>query len=310
MNMVHDTPTRTFIEVVEVWVPEGDRLILHSGNYGPHEGFAETSVRESFGLGEGLPGKAWAEGRPVVLKGIEGSYFRRTEAALAAGLTAGIAMPIFSGPVLKAVVVILCGDGDDRIGALEVWVEKDGTLTLDDGYFGGAKDFEFVTQHTSFGRGQGLPRGVWAAGAPILMRDLGAGYGFKRAESAVRAGLSTGIGLPVPSPNGTTYVLALLSAKGTPIARRFEIWDARTAKVGRSNEAVLIDGICEREGRLWDEDNPRRAAIWKGSIGTVLATGLPVIDTARSGQTNGYAGVVALPIHRGGEIAFVVAWYL
>ena len=313
MDMALDilaTPTRTFIEVVEVWVPEGDRLVLHSGNYGPHDGFGAVSGRESFARGQGLPGKAWAEGRPVVLKTFEGSYFRRTEAAMAAGLTAGIALPIFSGPVLKAVMVILCGDGDDRIGALEVWIEKQGTLTLQDGYFGGARDFEFVSQHTAFGRGQGLPGGVWAAGTPILMRDLGAGYGFKRAESAGKAGLSTGLGLPVPSPDGTTYVLALLSAKGTPIARRFEIWDARAAKVGRIKEAVMIDGICEREGRLWDEDAPRRTAIWKGAVGTVLATGLPVIADARSGQTNGYAGVVALPIHRGGEIAFVVAWYL
>lgn len=301
---------RTFIEVVEVWVPEGDRLVWHSGSYGPHDGFGEASGRESFAKGEGLPGKAWAEGRPVVLKGFEGSYFRRTDAAREAGLTAAVALPIFSGPVLKAVMVILCSDGDDRIGAVEVWVEKDGTLTLDDGYFGGARDFEFVSQHTAFGRGQGLPGGVWAAGAPILMRDLGAGYGFRRAESASKAGLSTGLGLPVPSPDGSTCVLALLSAKGTPIARRFEVWDARAAKVGRSKEAVLTDGICDREGRLWDEDHPRRTPIWTGAVGRVLATGLPVIADARSGQTHGYAGVVALPIHRAGEIAFVVAWYI
>lgn len=306
--MLETTPT--FIEVAEVWVPENGKLILHAGNYGAHEGFAEASGRESFAKGEGLPGKAWAEARPVVLKGFDGTYFRRAEAAKAAGLTAAVAMPVFAGDLLKAVLVIFCADGGDRIGALEVWVEKAGTLTLDDGYFGMAKEFEFVTQHTAFARGQGLPGGVWSANTPMLMRDLGAGYGFVRAESAGKAGLSTGLGLPVPVPGGATYVLALLSAKGTPIARRFEIWDARAAKVGKTGDAVLIDGICDREGPLWDEDNPRRVSSWKGQIGMVLATGLPVIESNSSGLAAGYTAMLALPIHRGSELSFVVAWYL
>lgn len=310
MDMIETAPGRTFIEVAEVWVPEADRLILHSGNYGPHEAFAEASGKETFAKGEGLPGKAWAEARPLVLKGFEGTYFRRAEAARAAGLTAAVAMPIFAGEVLKAVLVIFCSDGADRIGALEVWVEQNGALTLEDGYFGAAKAFEFVTQHTAFARGKGLPGGVWAANTPILMRDLGAGYGFVRAESAGQAGLSTGLGLPVPVPGGATYVLALLSAKGTPIARRFEIWDARVARVGKTHEAELIDGICDREGPLWDADYPRRIAAWKGQIGMVLATGLPVIESNSSGLAAGYTAMIALPIHRGHELAFVVAWYL
>lgn len=144
----------------------------------------------------------------------------------------------------------------------------------------------------------------------MLMRDLGAGYGFVRSESACKAGLSTGLGLPVPVPGGATYVLALLSAKDTRIARRFEIWDARVAKVGKTNDAILIDGICEREGPLWDEDNPRRVSGWKGQIGMVLATGLPVIESNSSGLASGHISMVALPIHRGPELAFVVAWYL
>lgn len=144
----------------------------------------------------------------------------------------------------------------------------------------------------------------------MLMRDLGAGYGFVRSESACKAGLSTGLGLPVPVPGGATYVLALLSAKDTRIARRFEIWDARVAKVGKTSDAILIDGICEREGPLCVEDNLRRVSGWKGQIGMVLATGLPVIKSNSSGLVSGYTSMVALPIHRGPELAFVVAWYL
>lgn len=309
IDAVLDKPLKTFIEVAEVWIPEGERLVLASGSYGDLRDFADVSGQESFAKGEGLPGKAWAEARPVVLKGFEGSYFKRTEAATAAGLTSAVAVPVFAGEVLKAVLVVLCGDDQNRTGAIEVWAEQDGLLTLDDGYYGAAKHFEWVSQHTQFPKGQGLPGGVWAAMTPILLRDLGSGYRFIRAESAGKAGLTTGLGLPIPVPGGKTYVLTLLSARGTPIARRFEIWDARAARVGHSSGAVLVDGICAREGRLWDEEKERRVSAWQGLIGRVLGTGLPVLESGAPGLAAGYDSMVGLPVYRGAELAHVVAWY-
>ena len=300
---------RTFIEVAEVWVPEGDRLVLAGGNYGALDAFAEASRETGFAKGEGLPGKAWAEARPVVLKAFDGSYFKRTEAAKEAGLTAAVAIPVFAGEELKAVLVVLCSDDDIRTGAIELWSEKDGYLMLDDGYYGAAKHFEWVSQHTHFPKGQGLPGGVWASQTPILMRDLGSGYRFIRSESAGKAGLTTGLGLPIARPDGENSVLTLLSARGTPIAHRFEIWDARAAKVGSANSAVMIDGICDREGPLWSEDNPRRISAWQGPIGQVLGSGLPVAQKSAPGLPAGYSDVVGLPIYRGSAIAHIVAWY-
>ncbi|OOY09683.1 GAF domain-containing protein [Thioclava sp. F36-7] len=309
MDAATATPARAFIGVSEVWVPEGDRLVHAAGDYGAHTAFEEASVRTSFAHGEGLPGKAWAEGRPVVLKGFDGSYFQRIEAAKEAGLTSAVALPVFDGDTLKAVLVVLCGDDEMTTGAIEVWAERDGLLMLDDGYYGAAKHFEWVSKHTHFPKGQGLPGGVWAAQTPMLMRDLGSGYRFIRSESAGAAGLTTGLGLPIPVPGDQSYVATLLSARGTPIARRFEIWDAREARVGRDGGAVLVDGLCEREGALWNEDNPKRAQDWQGPIGKVLGTGLPlVIGGAQIAA--GYSSMVALPIHRDGEIAHIVAWYL
>ncbi|MEV8466947.1 GAF domain-containing protein [Fluviibacterium sp. DFM31] len=309
MDTVLDNPTRTFIEVTEIWVPKDGRLVLDSGSYGTLDGFAAASGEESFALGEGLPGKAWAEARPVVLKGFEGSYFKRTEAAAAAGLTSAVAVPVFAGDELRAVLVVLCGDDANRTGAVEVWEEKDGLLMLDDGYYGAAKHFEWVSQHTHFPKGQGLPGGVWSANTPMLMRDLGSGYRFIRAESAGAAGLTTGLGLPIPVPGGKSFVLTLLSARGTPIARRFEIWDARKAKVGHANEAVLVDGICAREGPLWSDETERRVSAWKGLIGKVLGSGLPVLESGAPGLAAGYDSMVALPIFHGSELAHIVAWY-
>ncbi len=300
---------KTFIQVSEVWVPKGDRLVLGGGSYGELTAFEEASRAEEFARGEGLPGKAWAEARPVVLKAFDGSYFKRTEVAKDAGLTSAVAIPVFDGATLKAVLVTLCGDDGDRTGAIEVWKEADGLLMLDDGYYGAAKHFEWVSQHTHFPRGKGLPGGVWSSDTPILMRDLGSGYRFIRADSAGKAGLTTGLGLPIPVPLGRSYVLTLLSARGTPLARRFEIWDARTAKVGAANEAVLIDGICANEGPLWSEEEEKRTRAWAGLIGQVLGTGLPLAAAGVPGIPAGYGSVVALPIYQGGEIAHIVAWY-
>lgn len=313
METVLDAEVRTFIQVSEVWVPEGDTLVHAGGDYGTLAAFEDASRRVSFAKGEGLPGKAWAEARPVVLKGFDGSYFQRIEAAAEAGLTSAVAIPVFDGKVLKAVLVVLCGDDDQRTGAIEVWHENDGLLMLDDGYYGAAKHFEWVSQHTHFPRGQGLPGGVWSSHTPMLMRDLGSGYRFIRADSAAKAGLTTGLGLPIPVPGDKSFVLTLLSAQGTPIARRFEIWDARAARNGSANEARLVDGICARDGALWDPENAgneRKAVAWQGAIGRVLGTGVPVIEAGKPGITAGYASMVALPIHQHGELSHVVAWYL
>lgn len=303
----------TFIQVSEVWVPEGDVLVHAGGDYGALTKFEEASRRASFPKGEGLPGKAWAEARPVVLKGFDGSYFQRTEAAAEAGLTSAVAVPVFDEDTLRAVLVVLCGDDDLRTGAIEVWHEKDDLLILDDGYYGAAKHFEWVSQHTHFPRGQGLPGGVWSSQSPMLMRDLGSGYKFIRSDSAAKAGLTTGLGLPIPVPGDKTYVLTLLSAKGTPIARRFEIWDARAARNGPVNEARLVDGFCARDGALWDPENAgneRKAVAWQGTIGRVLGTGAPVVEGGKPGIAAGYNSMVALPIHLNGELSHVVAWYL
>ncbi|MGR3802997.1 GAF domain-containing protein [Marinibacterium profundimaris] len=309
MDTAVEQATRPFIEVTEIWRPEGDTLVQAGGNYGGLDAFEAISGHTSFKKGEGLPGKAWAEGRPVVLKAFDGSYFKRTEAAKEAGLTAAVAIPVFAGEELKAVLVVLCSDDDIRTGAIELWSEKDGYLMLDDGYYGAAKHFEWVSQHTHFPKGQGLPGGVWASQTPILMRDLGSGYRFIRSESAGKAGLTTGLGLPIARPDGENSVLTLLSARGTPIAHRFEIWDARAAKVGSANSAVMIDGICDREGPLWSEDNPRRISAWQGPIGQVLGSGLPVAQKSAPGLPAGYSDVVGLPIYRGSAIAHIVAWY-
>lgn len=316
MNEQSETQIDTFIQVAEVWVPKDGALVYAGGDYNGFDGFEEASRQTRFAKGEGLPGKAWADGRPVVLKAFDGSYFKRIEAAKAAGLTSAVAIPVFDGTDIKAVLVVLCSDDEARIGAIEAWSDDgEGMLNLADGYYGAAAEFEFVSKHTHFSRGQGLPGATWAAQAPILMRDLGSGYKFIRASAAGKAGLTTGLGLPVPVPGDTSYIVTLLSALGTPIARRFEIWDARTARMGQSGKAALIDGICEREGALWRDDGDGlkdeapTVSAWKGIVGQVLGSGLPVATWSGGGLPAGYTTFIGLPIYAKGEVSHIIACY-
>ena len=154
---------KTFIRVVEVWVPDAEHSLLEFGGglYGSAARFGMASRSMCFGRGEGLPGRCWDESRPIVLTELDPSVFRRTEQARAEGLTCGIALPVFAGDVLKAVFVMFCGDDDEHAGAIELWrndPRESREMTLDDGYYGTTADaFEFMSRRTSFHKGIGLP---------------------------------------------------------------------------------------------------------------------------------------------------------
>ena len=306
--------TDTFVKAAEVWIPKGDELVLGSGDYGESQAFFEASVSESFIKGEGLPGKVWESGKPIVLKKFDGSYFKRAEVAAEAGLTSAVALPVFAESTLKAVMVLFCGADADHRGAIEVWENSDANLTLTDGYYGGAKEFEAASRQISFGFGMGLPGSVWAANTPILKRDLARAGSFMRSEQAAAVGFKTGLGVPVSIPGDRVCVLTLLSSTNTPLARRFEIWDARPECVGASRQAQLIDGLCEREGALWAQQNPPvdppMASAWKGPIGQVLGTGLPYVQREGTGLPADYCSLFALPVYHEADLAYVVACYL
>jgi len=157
---------KTFIKAIEIWIPDRERtqLELGSGLYGTLTDFKTASEWQHFAYGEGLPGKAWAEGHPIVLTKFEHSCFRRTEVAHQSGLTCGIALPIFSGDFLMAVVVFLCGDDDEQIGAIEVWRNDPAAgdlLRVMDGYYGKLEQFEKVSRQLQMPKGQGLAGMAW-----------------------------------------------------------------------------------------------------------------------------------------------------
>lgn len=306
-------PKMSFIRAAEIWVPgPGDTLVLGQGLYGPLAAFAELSRGVSFGRGEGLPGQAWAQRRPVLMRGLSSNpAFRRIAAAADAGLTSGIALPVFAGDALNGVVVLFCGDDSENVGAIEIWEndpESDAQIGLYDGYYGGAELFEMTSTMKRFGRGFGLPGAVWASGLPLVIRELYRSERFLRQEEARSVGLTLGLGLPSPYDGERTWVVAFLSALGTPIAERFEIWTPRDG--GLAYDAHLSDGARD-EG---DRRRPGVIAPGDGLLGRALATAAPAAteDAAQdaswlleAGDASAHAAIAIPQLAPDGTVAAV-----
>ena len=311
---------KTFIRVVETWVPDRESTLLEfgSGLYGNARQLGAASRSMCFGRGEGLPGRAWEEARPIVLKQLEGSYFRRGRAAAADGLSCAIALPIFSGEQLRAVMVIFCGDDEAHAGAIELW-HNDPTdspdMVLDEGYYGStAEVFEFISRQTAFRKGIGLPGLAWESGLPVFMPDLGKGTRFMRSDSATLVGINRGFALPCSGRGNDVWVMAFLSALATPIARRFETWlpDADARHLQRH------EGFCEKFGALGAGGADERIERGEGALGRALSTRTPFAGDQASyepgppgiaARAAGLDSLVALPVLREGRVVAVVAWY-
>jgi hypothetical protein len=310
---------KSFIRVAEVWVPDTQRTLLEFGGgvYRDAGAFAAVSRSMCFGRAEGLPGRAWDSGRPMVLKDFEGSDFRRVRTARAAGLSCAVAVPFFMNNQVTAVLVLFCGDQDEgQAGAIELWHNATNTpdLTLDDGYYGKTAElFEFVSRNTRFRRGTGLPGLCWEAGLPVYMPDLGKGSRFIRADSAVKVGINRGFALPCSTGTGDHFVLTFLSALATPLASRVETWEPEA----RSGSLRRREGFCETAGALGA--GGLTVAPGEGVLGKVLLTGAPMVSDVASeepgaiGQTVrelGTAALLVFPIIRDNRVRAVTACYL
>lgn len=118
------TPT-PMIKAAEIWTPDADGYLLEfdDGLYGASVEFETVSRTLVFGRGEGLPGRAWEDGAPILLPSLDGERFRRAKYAKKAGLSSGIALPYFAAGRIAAVAVLFIAEGDDASAAL--WQRSD-----------------------------------------------------------------------------------------------------------------------------------------------------------------------------------------
>ena len=304
---------KTFIKVTEIWIPDKDRIQLEfgSGLYGGLIAFKTDSEQQKFAYNEGLPGKAWAAGHPIVLAKFEHSYFKRTAAAKNAGLTCGIAIPVFSGDFLMAVVVFLCGDDEHHAGAIEVWCNNpvsENRLKVMDGYYGTLQHFEAISREISIPKGKGLAGLAWETGMPVLVDDISKADTFIRASDAQQAGISMGIGIPVSDNAEQTYIMTFLSAKATPIAKRIQIWipDQQGKKL------ICQQGYSKNSNDLAKIFETITVNKGVGALGRVWLTGMPVITGDHEPEYNpeldSLSSMLAIPVIEKGRLKAIVSF--
>jgi hypothetical protein len=312
---------KTFIRVVELWVPDRTRTRLEFGGGlggGAFSEFMALSENTLFAYDEGLPGKAWACGHPIVLTEFSGAEYKRSDDAKEAGLSCGIALPVFAGEFLMAVMVLLCGDDDKHVGAIELWrndPEISHEMSLVNGYYGTAATFEFNSRQMKFPRGFGLPGRAWKAGMPVIIKDLQHARQFLRWQEASEIGISCGVGIPYQGASDQVWVLTLLSAPATPIAERFEIWVPNASR----QALVFQSGDCSKHTDLDALYRGKTIGRGEGSIGGAWATGMPAIceDLKRDASTaaslargSGMKQIVVLPVIEDALLKAMLAWYL
>jgi len=313
--------TSTFIKAAELWVPSHDGALLEFGGgaFGAARRFAAISQELCFGSGEGLPGRAWQERRPILLPQFEGSFFRRNAAAKAAGLTCAIALPSFVDDRLVSVLVVFCGHEAKGRGALELWRDDAGgrgELTLVDGAFGQAQTFETISRQTHLQRGAGLPGQAWLGGHAVFLDDLPASPGrFVRSRQAAAAGLQRGLALPFASQRGERHVVVFLAGADLPLARRIEQWtlDEPQGQLRRVFAFSELHGGASRIEATLPLSPP------KGSIVKAWTSGAPVINDwpadepgapAAAAASIGSWALLAMPVMSEGSVMEVVALYL
>ena len=314
----------TFIRLAEVWTPteDGASLALSSGLFPGAAAFEAITRQMIFARGEGLPGRAWEAGHPLMMRELSGSYFKRAAAAKAIDLTCAVACPVFRGDALQCVVVLLMGGAVSSVGTVELW-RNDGRISPDmslvDGYFGAgaqAAELEALTRDGWLPRGAGAPGLAWQKGETVCIADIARSKRFLRKEAALALGIDRALAIPCSVQGASSWVLALLSAPSTPIALRVEVW---TQPPGLPDGLVRVAGFCESAGELPAGASTVHKLDALGAIGTAWRTGLAQASTQlptpgtladqQALQASGVQSVLALPVLMDDAVNEVVALY-
>ncbi len=288
---------RSLIRAAEIWTldPDGYLLAFDGGLYGDAREFEAVSRALVFGRGEGLPGRAWEEGQPVLLRSLHGASFRRSKAAARAGLAAAAALPFHHDGQLRAVVVFFFGADAPANVAVEAWQQEPGSAPQwVDGYYGSADH----AIEPAVGR---LADAAWSGASALRVDGDGARESFLQELVPDAAESVLGIAIPCLGVSGEDYLLTLIGPSTTPLARRIECWslDDATQSLQRAY------GYAADEGQLRAGASAAEAAVDEALLLDAFATALPAL---RAGPgDDGALGTIALPIVRDGAVAEIVS---
>ncbi len=107
---------------LELWHPgRAGKLELAQGIYGNKE-FEEVSQATRFGVLEGLPSQTFDGAQPVLFETLTRARgFLRAEAAVKAGLVAGLGIPLLEHDSVTSALVLLTSKNTPLAQSLEIW---------------------------------------------------------------------------------------------------------------------------------------------------------------------------------------------
>ncbi|MDB4989309.1 MAG: hypothetical protein JWN04_4487 [Myxococcaceae bacterium] len=195
---------------IEVWQPNDLReLSLVDAYYGRLDSFAEISRLVRFQRGRGLPGVAWERGLPHVMTDLANSNsFIRASAARAAGVHAGLAVPLYRGNDITQLLVLLSAQETPLARAFEVWtVSAEGPLSLSECFY--ADDVcrpGDLAQPPASAPGQALAQQVAGLRMPLASGALETAGG-----AASGASFQLGLGIPIFDGQALRAIVILLN---------------------------------------------------------------------------------------------------
>jgi hypothetical protein len=301
----------SFLQAVEVWIPQGAHLLRSSAAYGEHEGFAARALSPLLRKGEGLAGTVFGSGRPEVWREL-GPPFVRAEPDQADALEAAVALPFYMGVRLIAVAVFLCGTRAKTSGCIEVWEPNPlRELVHVDGYYGNLEAFERLSRFMRFQAGNGVPGLTWQSGLPMVVPDLGSSASFLRAHAAREYGVQSGLSIPLFRGGTLAQVVLFLSVAASPLARAFEVWMPDASGHLHISEAFYEPALLGFQL----ENRSVEFVAGAGLVGKVFESGVPLaLDRKENVAFTGHIGAaaagiamaIAFPVHDGKRVRAVV----
>jgi hypothetical protein len=176
------------------------------------------------------------------------------------------------------------------------------------GYYGTLQHFESISRQLNVPKGKGLAGLAWASGMPVLVEDIGQATNFIRTKDAYLAGITVGISIPVYNNPNEPYILAFLSAKATPIAKRIQIWIP-------NKEGTQL--ICQQGYSKYNNDLAKifeTLPVTKGigALGRVWLTGMPIItgnhETDYNPELDNLSKMLAIPVIEQGRLKAIVSF--
>jgi len=144
---------------------------------------------------------------------------------------------------------------------------------------------------------------------PVLMEDIGNNDEFIRASEARQAGITTGLGIPTGTSNGMTYVMAFLSAKATPIAKRIQLWIPDQL----GEHLVCQQGFSKNSNDLAEMFETITVKKGVGALGRVWLTGMPIItgnqeESGYNPELDNLSSMLAIPVIQEGRLKAIVSF--